>query len=72
MHEIVQSHPEYDISCLVRDSDKGAQVASQYSKVRLVYGDLDDVELLENEARNADVVLSKRKLSQPSYTLAST
>lgn len=45
--------------CLVRNSDKGAQVASQYAKIRLVYGDLDSVELLEEEARKADVVMSK-------------
>lgn len=32
---------------------------SQYPKVRLVYGDLDNVELLEEEAKKADIVISK-------------
>ena len=41
----------------MRDSEKGAQVASQFSTVRLVYGDLDSAEILEAEAREADVVL---------------
>lgn len=59
LFEVVQAHPEYEITCLVRSSDKGAQVASQYSKVRLVYGDLDDLELLEVEAKKADIVLSE-------------
>lgn len=53
----MQAHPDYDTTCLVRNSDKGAQVASQYSRVKLVYGDLDSTELLEEEARKADIIL---------------
>jgi translation initiation factor IF-1 len=55
----VQAHSDYDITCLVRNSDKGAQIASQYSRVRLVYGDLDSAELLEEEAQKADIILRK-------------
>jgi len=40
----------------VRNSDKGAQVVKDYAKIKLVYGDLDSAELLEEEARKADVV----------------
>ncbi|MCJ1466374.1 hypothetical protein MMC07_004993 [Pseudocyphellaria aurata] len=57
LYTLVQTHPDYDITCLVRNSDKGAQIASQYSKVKLVYGDLDDTTLLEQEAQKADIVL---------------
>lgn len=42
---------------MVRNSDKGAKVASQYPKIKLVYGDLDSTELLSTEASNADVIL---------------
>ncbi len=42
----------------MRDSEKGSQVASQYLNVRLVYGTLDSDDLLEDEAKKADVVLS--------------
>lgn len=59
LYEIFQKHPEYEVVCLVRNSDQGALVASQYEKIRLVYGDLDSVELLEAEAKKADIVLSK-------------
>lgn len=45
------------MTCLVRNSDKGAKVASQYAKVRLVYGTLDDADVLEKEAAVADIVL---------------
>lgn len=59
LYAIIQAHPDYEVTCLVRNSDKGAQIASQYPNVKLVYGSLDDVELLEGEAQKADIVLSK-------------
>jgi nucleoside-diphosphate-sugar epimerase len=42
---------------MVRNSDKGAKVASQYPKIRLVYGNLDSTELLTKEASQADIVV---------------
>ncbi|KAI9676195.1 MAG: hypothetical protein M1817_000940 [Caeruleum heppii] len=57
LDEILTARPNYDYTCLVRDSDKGAQVASKYPKIRLVYGTLDDADLLETEAKSADIVL---------------
>jgi hypothetical protein len=42
---------------LVRNPDKGASVAAAYSKIRLVYGTLDDSKLLEEESARADIVL---------------
>ncbi|KAK4546501.1 hypothetical protein LTR36_001718 [Oleoguttula mirabilis] len=56
LYTIVNAHPEYDITCLVRNSDKGALVATYYPKIKLVYGDLDSTELLEEEAKKADIV----------------
>lgn len=59
LYAIIQAHPDYEVACLVRNSDKGAQIASQYPNVKLVYGSLDDVELLQGEALKADIVLSR-------------
>ncbi|KAI4741610.1 NAD(P)-binding protein [Aureobasidium sp. EXF-12298] len=56
LYAIVKAHPEYEITALVRNSDKGAQVAVDYPKVKLVYGDLDSTDLLEEESKKADVV----------------
>lgn len=56
LYAITQAHPEYEITALVRDSSKGAQVVRDHPRIRLVYGDLDSGELLEEEARKADVV----------------
>lgn len=55
-HTIAHAHPEIDWTCLARNSDKGGRIAAQYPKVRLVYGDLDSSELIEEESRNADIV----------------
>lgn len=57
LHALYTAHPEYEYAILVRNSDKGAAVAAEYPKVRLVYGGLDDSELLEEEASKADIVL---------------
>ena len=69
LHTIVTAYPDLSITALVRNSDKGAKVAAQYPKIRLVYGDLDSTELLTTEAAQADIVVQVRnpvyKLSQP-------
>jgi len=56
LYAIAHAHPEYEITCLVRNSDKGAQVVKDYPSIRLVYGDLDSEDLLAEEAGKADVV----------------
>lgn len=62
IYAIAEAHPEYEFTCLVRNSDKGAQVAKEFSKIKLVYGDLANGEVIEAEARKADIVLSKSTL----------
>jgi N-acetyl-gamma-glutamylphosphate reductase len=66
IHAIAKAHPEYEITCLVRNSDKGALVAKDFPKIKLVYGDLDKVDLIEEESKKADIVLSKSPTSFPS------
>ncbi|KAL8716922.1 MAG: hypothetical protein Q9225_005786 [Loekoesia sp. 1 TL-2023] len=57
-YELMRRHArDYQVAALVRNSDKGAQVASQYPNVRLVYGDLDSTDVLQQEAKEADIVL---------------
>ncbi|KAJ4348942.1 hypothetical protein N0V95_005027 [Ascochyta clinopodiicola] len=57
LYAVANTYPDLEITALVRNSDKGAKVASQYAKVRLVYGDLDSTELLTTEASKANIVL---------------
>jgi N-acetyl-gamma-glutamylphosphate reductase len=60
LYALEKAHPEYEYSALVRDSDKGAPVAAAFPKTRLVYGGLDDSQLLEDEAARADIVIRKQ------------
>lgn len=56
LYALFQAHPGWEYTCLVRNADKGAKVAAAYPKVRLVYGTLDSIELLEEEAGKADII----------------
>ncbi|CAM1506189.1 Fc.00g058300.m01.CDS01 [Cosmosporella sp. VM-42] len=57
LKELSHTHPEYEISALVRSSDTGKQITDVYPEVRVVNGDLDDVDLVEKEASQASIVL---------------
>ncbi|KAK4624177.1 Oxidase ucsJ [Fulvia fulva] len=56
LYAIATAHPDWDITCLVRNSDKGAKVAKQYPQIKFVYGTLDDADLIEGEVKKADIV----------------
>ena len=56
IHILSQKHPDWEVTCLVRNSDKGAKVVAAYPKVRLVYGDLDSVDIIEEESSKADII----------------
>ncbi|KAL4730970.1 hypothetical protein ACLX1H_003012 [Fusarium chlamydosporum] len=58
LHELSQSHPEYNIATLVRDSQAAETVSQAYPKVRTVVGDLDNSELVQQEAEKANIVLN--------------
>lgn len=59
LYAIANAHPEYDITALVRSSEKGALVASEYPKIKLVYGDNESADVIKEEVYKADVVLRK-------------
>ncbi|KAH7161141.1 hypothetical protein EDB81DRAFT_783874 [Dactylonectria macrodidyma] len=57
LHELSRSHPEYAIAALIRNGEVAKRIASSFSNVRAVVGDLDDSHLIEEEASKANVVL---------------
>lgn len=61
LYEIAKAHPDWDITAQVRNTDKGVKVAVDYPSVKLVYGDLDDGDLIEKETSKADIIYSKSK-----------
>ncbi len=57
LYAIANDHPDLEITALVRNSDKGAKVAAQFPKIRLVYGDLNNTKLLTKEASTSDIIV---------------
>jgi len=47
----------------VRNSEKGAQVASQYPQIELVYGDNESTDVIAKEVQKADIVMREFSLS---------
>lgn len=56
LYQITRLPGNYRIRALARDEKKGQLIKSVGTNIEVVIGDLDDDELIENEARQADVV----------------
>lgn len=63
LHDTVRAFPDHKITILERHEEKAAKVKAAYPKVNVVIGGLDDAEVVEREASNADVVLSTNTAS---------
>jgi hypothetical protein len=59
LYALLQAHPSWEssITCLARSPSRGAELSSAYPNLKLVYGTLDDSQILEKEASKADIVL---------------
>ncbi|KAJ6107358.1 hypothetical protein N7523_008681 [Penicillium sp. IBT 18751x] len=56
LYAIANAHPNWQLSALVRSQEKAEQVKAQYPKIRIVRGDLDSSDIIEEEVKNADIV----------------
>ncbi|KFZ03183.1 hypothetical protein V502_11165 [Pseudogymnoascus sp. VKM F-4520 (FW-2644)] len=56
---LLQAYPSWEsnITCLVRNPSRGNTLSSAYPNIKVVYGTLDDNQILEEEASKADIVL---------------
>lgn len=61
---ISKEHPDYEYSLLIRTKEKAEQVKKAYPSARIVLGDLDASDLLEEEAAKADIVLRMCRISR--------
>lgn len=52
-------HSEYEYTLLVRSRQKALLLKQAYPSVSIVIGDLDDSDLLREEAAKADIVLRR-------------
>lgn len=57
LHELYTEHPQYNYVALVRTQEKGKQVQHAFPRVRVVYGELDDANVMEKESAEADIVI---------------
>ncbi|KAI1774805.1 NAD(P)-binding protein [Hypoxylon cercidicola] len=57
LYSLVKAHPDYEYTVFVRNEERGKSVAAAYPNVRLVYGSLDDTDVIEKEAAAADIVI---------------
>ncbi|KAI1378579.1 NAD(P)-binding protein [Hypoxylon crocopeplum] len=57
LYSLAKAHPEYEYTLLVRNEERGKPVAAAYPNARLVYGSLDDADILAKEAAAADIVV---------------
>jgi uncharacterized protein YbjT (DUF2867 family) len=53
---LYNKHPDWSFTALVRSKEKAEELTAQFPKVHIVHGDLDSADLLEEEAKKADIV----------------
>ena len=56
LRTFTKAHPEWDITALVRNEEKGAKLKRAFPDIQLVTGELDSADVIEEQARKADVV----------------
>ncbi|KAL2111030.1 hypothetical protein VUR80DRAFT_387 [Thermomyces stellatus] len=57
LHLLAESRPEYRVRALIRDAAKAGAVKNAFGQVEVVNGSLDDIDLIAQDAQDADVVL---------------
>ncbi|KAJ5552612.1 hypothetical protein N7494_001990 [Penicillium frequentans] len=55
LYAIANAHPDWELSALVRNKDKASVLSSKYPKIRVVHGDLDSNDIIEEEVKKADI-----------------
>lgn len=57
LHNMIDKHPEYQITGLVRTEEKKKEILALHPSVNILIGDLESLDLIEEESSKADVVL---------------
>ncbi|KAJ5287244.1 hypothetical protein N7478_002930 [Penicillium angulare] len=56
LYAVANAHPDWEFAALIRNKEKASVVSSKYPKVRVVHGDLDSADTIEEEVKKADIV----------------
>lgn len=59
MDHLYNAYPEYQYTLLVRSEKYGKVLKAKYPSVNLIYGSLEDSDLIRGAAKDADVVVGK-------------
>lgn len=62
---IVNAHPEYEITALLRNVPDGFE--KRYPKVTIVKGDYDSFDIISEAASKANIVVRKQEILQPLF-----
>lgn len=54
---IAKAHPDWEFTLLVRNEERGKPIEEKYPDARFVYGGLDDDDLVQKAAAEADIVV---------------
>lgn len=55
--QIAEAHPDWEFTLLVRNEERAKPIKDKYPKTKFVYGGLDDAELVQKAAAEADIVV---------------
>lgn len=62
-YALEKKHPDWDYTLLVRSEERAGPVRAKYPKANLVFGSLDDADVIEKAAAEADVVIREQRPS---------
>lgn len=62
LHVLQQTNPDYNIAALIRDQEKASKISAAFPNVRVVFADLDNVDIIEEESRKANVVIRESRI----------
>ena len=54
-----ETHPDFEITALVRNREKAAAITAEYPQVQIVYGDNESSQVIEEQVARADVIFRK-------------
>ncbi|KAJ6009198.1 hypothetical protein N7522_004214 [Penicillium canescens] len=57
LSQLILQYPTFTYRVLVRTEEKVKRIQAQYPQVQIVYSDLDDCAILQQESANADIII---------------
>ncbi|CAI6099387.1 unnamed protein product [Clonostachys chloroleuca] len=72
LYAVHKAQPDWEFSVLIRDKQKAKQIQEAYPDVKIVFGSLDDAEIIRNAASTADIVIREKISPSPNHAIRIT